>query len=291
MNTLPLLVGLSGGETSAYMSYLLNKKWKDTGREVVYCFANTGREREKTLVFVDRISKEWGIDIVWIEAVVNPEKRKGTGFRIVDFETADRSGQPFEQVIKKFGIPNKVFPHCSRELKTRPMTKFAKSLGWEKYETAIGIRYDEQRRVKDMKKSIKDGKSYPLILDFPSDKSMVKNFWAKQPFQLGLKSYQGNCDLCWKKSLRKLLTIITEGPEVVNWWNEMELKYSDLVTTDSGGIPPFYFFREHRRATDLVELSKEKFSKWVDQTSLQQIMFFDPELDVTDGCEEECSAF
>jgi hypothetical protein len=171
------------------------------------------------------------------------------------------------------------------------MTKFAKSLGWEKYETAIGIRYDEQRRVKDMKKSIKDGKSYPLILDFPSDKSMVKNFWAKQPFQLGLKSYQGNCDLCWKKSLRKLLTIITEGPEVVNWWNEMELKYSDLVTTDSGGIPPFYFFREHRRATDLVELSKEKFSKWVDQTSLQQIMFFDPELDVTDGCEEECSAF
>ena len=68
-----LLVSFSGGETSAYLAkWLLDNK--SEVYNLIFDFANTGDEEEETLFFIDKCSKEWSINIVWVEAVVHTMK-------------------------------------------------------------------------------------------------------------------------------------------------------------------------------------------------------------------------
>src|SRR5690606_27296656 len=98
-------------------------------------------------------------------------------------------------------------------------------LAWRDYYTAIGIRTDEIDRVSTNRK--KEKLIYPLIEMHPTSKSDVNRFWLGMPFDLEIKSYEGNCATCWKKSLRKLLTIAKHHPERFEWDIEMERKYED----------------------------------------------------------------
>lgn len=111
-----LLVSFSGGKTSAYMARRLQLEL--AGHFIlIFVFANTGQEREETLVFVDQCDREYGFGVVWVEAVIDPQPGNGTRHKVVNFHTAARDGEPFEEMIKKYGIPNKSYPHCTRELK------------------------------------------------------------------------------------------------------------------------------------------------------------------------------
>src|SRR5882672_246036 len=160
-----LLVSFSGGRTSAFMA----KRLKDFYAhifEMIFVIANTGQEHEKSLIFADRCDREWGLGLVWVEAVVHHGEKIGCTHRIVTFETASRNGEPFEQVIKKYGIPNKAYPHCMRELKLNPMHSYMESIGWRDASTAIGIRADERRRIS--KDADKYGIAYPMINLFPT---------------------------------------------------------------------------------------------------------------------------
>src|SRR5215469_3622218 len=64
----PLLIGMSGGQTSAYQLrlFLDHLGGQITGRRKVI-FANTGDEDERTLKFVERVALEWNVDIAWLE--------------------------------------------------------------------------------------------------------------------------------------------------------------------------------------------------------------------------------
>lgn len=295
MKELPLLISFSGGKTSAFMTFYLINKYPC--REKIIVFANTGKEREETLEFVNACDKAWGLDVVWLEGVINPQHRSGTIAKVVSFETASRNGEPFEAVIKKYGIPNKANPHCSRELKAQTIYSYASHL-WGKggYETAIGIRADETKRINWERAKAKKY-TYPLATEYRVDKQYINRFWDSQPFTLNLKSYQGNCDLCYKKSNRNLLTLITESPESLIWWAEMERKYKNFIPEsrqhNENLAPPFHFFRENQSASDLLELSQFPFEKAKDThdtDKLQLLMFSDPELDFTDGC-QSCEVF
>ena len=102
-----LFVSFSGGETSGYMCwYLKNQRQNDF--EMIFVFANTGEENEETLKFVDQCDKEFDLNLVWIEAVFNPEFGIGTNYKIVNYKTASRNGEPFKDGISKLGIPNKI---------------------------------------------------------------------------------------------------------------------------------------------------------------------------------------
>lgn len=138
-----LAVGVSGGRTSAFMALAIRnyKKYTDA-YEMFFYFCNTGEEEEETLIFVKNITDIWGIPVVWLEPVFH-EYGIATTHKIIDFYTAKREGEPFDEMLTKYPIPNKSAPNCTRELKERVRESYMRSLGYEGYFTALGIRADE----------------------------------------------------------------------------------------------------------------------------------------------------
>jgi hypothetical protein len=258
-----LLVSFSGGETSAFMAQWLNNHYEEFGYEnIVFVFANTGLENEQTLEFVERCDKHFKLNAQWIEADVIHEYRKGTRYYRTDFENASRKGEPFEQMIKKYGIPNQANPQCTRELKGAPIASFGKDwFNGEKYHTAIGIRSDEADRINP--KSKDKGFIYPLINRkmIPATKPMINFYWRSMPFRLELKGYQGNCATCWKKSDKKLFQIAKENPRAFDFMAKMERKYGNFFPpqrvqkwiAEGKQIPnEITFFRDNRSAADIL---------------------------------------
>ena len=266
-----LFVSFSGGKTSAYMA----RRLRDTHKgPLVFGFANTGCEDERTLVFADKCDREWGLDLVWLEALVHPTPRVGTTHKIVNFETAARNGEPFESVIKKYGIPNQKFPHCTRELKERPIRSYLKSLGWDQVLMAIGIRADEPTRIREGAAE-KFRMIYPLASMFPTTKAEINDWWEEQPFQLGMMEHEGNCTWCWKKSFLKLHRIANEHPERFAFPLRMETTY----WRDRKGNKQV-FFRGSRSALDIMA-----------QAKLTGLVVLPERPDENSGCSESCEAF
>lgn len=251
----------SGGRTSAFLAKYIkeNPKYEN----VIFVFLNTGKEREETLIFADRCDKEFGLNLIWLEARVNSGSGNGTTYNMVDFKTASRNGEPFEAMLEKYPLPNNMASNCTRELKQRPIDSYLRdNFKDKKIIRVIGIRADEAHR-----KSIhaeKERVIYPLCDEIKVDSKFIRDWWGRQPFDLGLKDYEGNCDLCFKKSLKKRMTIVKENPKVAEWWDRMEKKYS------SEKIPRFDL-RTNTSVEEIVELSKTKFNKAVDQHELSKL--------------------
>lgn len=275
-----LLVSFSGGQTSGYMAKVIKEAYEDRYDEVIYVFGNTGEEDERCLRFVDRCDREFALGVVWVEAVVHHGSRKGTEHRVVTFDTASRHGEPYEAHIQKYGIPNMAFPHCTRELKYRPIHSYAASLGWTDYETAIGIRTDERRRVS--KGATADKIVYPLLDWFPSDKQDVNSFWEDQSFSLGMQEHEGNCRWCWKKSDAKLLRLMTENPAIFDFPERMERTYPRVGAEflKDPAARNRTFFRGNRGVEDLRRLHAEVGSR---------IIPINPDDDA--GCSESCEVY
>lgn len=280
-----LHIAFSGGRTSAYMTKILLDRWKDNYDNIVVVFANTGQENEQTLEFVSDCDDNFGFNTVWVEAEVNLSMGKGTAHRIVNFETASRDGRPFEDVIKKYGIPNQTWQICSRELKEVTVRSYIRSLGWKRkdYVSAIGIRSDEVHRVSA--NMVKQRVIYPLVEDFPCNKQYVINWWRKQTFDLNLREHQGNCKWCWKKSKRKLLTLAKETPEIFDFPMRMEKEYGHVGHEKE----PRVFFRGRESAKDILEQSKNHFTPWT-ETAMTDDMFVEL-IDEPGGCSESCEPF
>lgn len=262
----------SSGRTSAALAKYIksNSKYKN----VIYVILNTGKEREESLVFADRCDKEFGLNLIWLEAVINEGKGNGTGYKIVSFETASRNGEPFESMLVKYYLPNNAAGmNCTRELKQRPIDAYLRDnyKGLD-IKRIIGIRADESHR-----KSIhaeKEGFIYPFCDEVPIDSKNIRKFWSEMPFDLELKDYEGNCDLCFKKSLKKRLTIINENPKIADWWKKMEEKHGSEES-------PRFDMRTNLTISRQIELSKNPFRKAIDlhELSQQQTDLFEIETD------------
>lgn len=297
-----LLVGFSGGATSGFMAQWLLKH-KSEEYEIIFVFANTGQEDEETLLFVDKCDKYFGLNVVWVEAIINPIMGKGTRAKIVNFNTAyraelDNGVDPFEAHIAKYGIPNMENLACTRELKTNTIKAYARSIGWKRnsYETAIGIRTDEIDRISERKDL--DRIIYPLVSMQPMSKPMVNFYWKNMPFRLNLEGWEGNCSVCHKKSLRKLLTMAKRKPWKFNWIIKMQNKYGLFIPAthahNSKIQTPVRFFRKHLSAEDILEMSKQPFEEATDDSTVsenRQLDMFGLELDTSNGCSESCEAF
>ena len=288
-----LCVAFSGGETSGYMAQYL-KNHKQDEYEMVFIFANTGQENEETLKFVDQCDKEFNLNVIWLEAKINPKLGKGTRWNIVTYETASRNGEPFEDGIKKLGLPNMNNNWCTRDLKLVPIQRYVSmELGWKNYWTAIGIRNDEIDRVSATR--LEQKLYYPLVEDLPMSKPKINFWWSQQKFRLKLKGYEGNCKWCWKKSDNKLMTIAIERPEYFDFARKVEKLYEDFVPESKKNslTKPVRMFRKYKSVNDIFKNSKMKFKKQKDDSDIYnwQISIFDKELNTSNGCDESCEIF
>lgn len=271
-----ILISFSGGRTSGYMTHrLLRSLPKNVEARVV--FANTGQEDERTLEFVHNCEVVFGWDITWVEAKVHHGERKGTSHKVVDFASASRKGEPFEEVIKKYGLPNQSMPHCTRELKLQPIKSLCREWGWKKgdYLSAVGIRADEIDRMSAYAE--KEFLTYPLI-KWGVKKPDVLEWWRKQNFDLELPEHRGNCTWCWKKSFKKLVQVHREDPSIFDFPLRMEKQhgYTGALAKKSGNRQTM--FRGNRSAKDVIQMSDSG-----------HVGFEDPNF--TEECAESCEVF
>ena len=284
-----LFVSFSGGRTSAYMSWWL-KKHMSHKYNLIFLFANTGLEHENTLIFVNECDKRWGLNVVWLEAVIDQEYRKGTRHKIVCFKTASRKGEPFADGCRKYGLPNREFKWCTRDLKIHPINSYKRSLGYKsEHLKALGIRVDEIDRM-----STKPNIIYPLITMNPSTKPKILNWFKEQDFDLNLPEHLGNCVTCHKKSNRKLYTIAKHHPEVFDFLLEMESKYTFSgapdINHETGEVRPRRIFRGYRTTSDIIASSKQPFKEFFEYDLPEQLgLDIDP-LDIEDNCGSSCEA-
>lgn len=261
----PSVISFSGGRTSAYMLRQILDAHGGTLPEwikVIYC--NTGKERPETLTFVERVSIEWNVPVVWLEYrrwtdypgdsatrwACRPRKTATvrTGLEVVNYATASRNGEPFIMAIEhKRILPNVAIRYCTQWLKIKTNWRYCRNLlGWKEYANAIGLRADEPKRVAKLKPDPKSttGESpiAPLspagvtrgdVMDFWQDMrgGMDLEAWLALPppsrpgWDLALRPHEGNCDLCFLKGQGKLLAIMQQNPELVAWWIEQEQRF------------------------------------------------------------------
>ena len=163
----------SGGRTSMFLAKYIkeNANYKNK----LFVFLNTGKEREETLIFVDKCDKEWQLNVIWLEANIKSEKGKGTTYKIVDFKTASRNGEPFEEMLSKYPMPNNMASNCTRELKQRPIEAYIRD-NCKEYGVyrIVGIRADESHR-----KSVhaeKEKLIYPLCDEIKVDSKFIRDW-------------------------------------------------------------------------------------------------------------------
>jgi hypothetical protein len=153
-----IVLSVSGGQTSMMMAGLL--KAQLPFHNIVCIFANTGCENDETLDFIHQCDKAFGLNVIWIEAVTNPEHGKGVTHRLTDYENAYRARQykeldhPFHAHIRKNGIPNMSRPQCSDRLKEAAIEHYKKIHNLKGAPHSLGMRADEPLRV--MPKSIRN---------------------------------------------------------------------------------------------------------------------------------------
>jgi 3'-phosphoadenosine 5'-phosphosulfate sulfotransferase (PAPS reductase)/FAD synthetase len=235
----PTCISFSGGRTSAYMLYkVLEAHHMSLPDEAIVCFANTGKEDEATLRFVQDCGEHWGVPVQWVEYTPDAPY-----FKFVDFDSASRDGQPFAQLIsKKNYLPNPVARFCSQELKGLAIERCLKAQGIDA-DVMIGVRLDEPSRIPKLRAR---GLLLPLV-SADVTQAIVQEFWKAQNFDLGLAfrggvTPLGNCDLCFLKGPQQILGLVKDNPERAVWWAQQEKAIGATFRSDRSSYSQLHKF-------------------------------------------------
>jgi len=272
-----LLVSVSNGRSSAYMAHLL-KEQKSDEYEMMFVNANASREHEESFRFMRAVDRHLGLGIVYVEAVVHHRERKASTAAVVGENSINMDGAIYEEVIKKYGLPNQTFPHCTRELKLNPIHDYAEKHWGLDYWTALGIRADEPDRLSPTAKQQK--LIYPLAHMFDVDKVDVLRFFSQFDWDLKIEEYSGNCVDCFKKSDKKLNAAYHKDPEFFLWRAKMEDLYGHIKPPNDKTVGPRKTFRGHRSAREMIAL--------FEHLGPPPPQLFDAE--ASGGCAEACAA-
>ena len=225
----PALISFSGGRTSAYMlRMILDAHGGTLPDDVHVCFANTGKEREETLRFVHECATRWNVRVRWLEwRPAGRGSKAQDRFAEVGYNSADRGGRWFAELIRrKQFLPNSQMRYCTTKLKVETLKWFMVSLGYDRWVNPVGLRADEMHRVfKQIERNHSGKERFTAVMPLANARVRVGDvnaFWAAQPFDLGLKSYEGNCDLCFLKGRNKRIEIVRERPDLAEWWARQE---------------------------------------------------------------------
>ena len=259
------VVNVSGGRTSAFMLRMLLDQHHGLPDNMIVAFMNTGKERNETLDFIHQIETRWNVPIVWLEYTHKPNAKGVLGdpkntYKIVDYATASRNGEPFEQLIKaRKYLPNAVHRICTSELKVGTLNRYmfyAHGINKNKFINFVGIRKDEPKRVIRIIKQ-----DCNILLPLHEAKivlSDITKYWQKSDFDLPFPyntTLYTNCDLCFMKGKTKLTEIIRNEPERAEWWNHMEEFVIDHRDTKTGKLNAR--FHKSHAIKHLIDLSKQ----------------------------------
>jgi 3'-phosphoadenosine 5'-phosphosulfate sulfotransferase (PAPS reductase)/FAD synthetase len=283
-----IFCSVSAGYSSVMMAIKIKEWFPD--HNIVCAMANTSKERPESLDFMHKCDQYFGLDLSWIEAEFH-ENGRGPSYHVVNYANLKRDGEIFESGIKKLGIPFKDNKWCNRDMKLDPLKKYADDIfGKGNYSIAVGIRADEIDRVRKDYKT--NNVFYPLIDNQITTKERNK-FWNNQPIQIDIPAFKGNCDLCFQKSNRKLMTILEEEPEKGEWWSRMIEKYGTTPKPtspsynellESNGYMSFY--RGYNTIEDLVKMAEQPFTRATDEYVYESDLF-----DLEGACGSGCSVF
>lgn len=219
------VISISGGRSSAMMLKIMQDNGQIEENDLVV-FANTGRESEATLRFVQECGERWGIDVVWLEY-----RNAAPKYEVVNFETASRKDnpRPFDELLcsRKY-LPNPTQRICTAELKIKTIKRYIRHRLKHKglIDTYIGLRYDERPRVARKKAQNATGKEaeyyHMPLYDMRITVQERNAFWAAQPFDLEISSHSDNCDFCFMKGKWQIVRDIRKDPAAVEWWIQKE---------------------------------------------------------------------
>lgn len=214
------------------------------GCHVVFC--NTGLEHPGTLRFVHEVELNWGVPVVWLEY------RRPRAFVVVDYDSASRKGEPFEELIaKKSALPNGRMRFCTQELKIFTIKRYAEEhLGLTEWQEVIGLRYDEPRRVARLDQWHGSRDVVAPMFHAKHDKQHVIDYWKVSPFDLDIPAYAGNCVGCFLKGAALTRHIAEQDPSTLEWWakaeelsgsvfNNHRPTYRDIIKAAGGQLPMF----------------------------------------------------
>lgn len=216
--SIPQIVSFSGGRTSAYLVHLMEQR-RLAGEDVHYVYMDTGAEHKGTYEFIRKVAREWSINLICLRVKVNPELGKANSYSIVSLDDIGPDLQPWKDVCEKYGTPYVHGAFCTRTMKMEVFERYCRET-FGQYHTWIGIRADEQRRLKE-----REGVSYLAdISDF--EKQDVLDWWKGQLFDLGIPEHLGNCVFCIKKSVNKIALAARDEPVLA-------AEFWDLITDPS----------------------------------------------------------
>lgn len=256
------VISFSGGRTSAYLVHLFK-----SDPDAHFVFMDTGAEHPATYQFIKDIVNHWGIDLVCLRTVVNPEMGKGCGYQVVKIDDLKQDLKPWEEMLSKYGAPAYDLPYCTARMKTEPFEKYCNdTFGKNQFERWIGIRFDEPKRlpIEVLKKlnlpiharatHQKSGFRYLAeICDL--EKDQILDWWELQPFDLAITEHLGNCVFCIKKHLNKVALAAKDEPEMAAKW----IGLTEGPTVRTGGRKHNHkrMYRERLHMSDAVEAFKD----------------------------------
>jgi len=99
----PAVISFSGGRSSGFMlRNIIDAHGGTLPDDIKVIFANTGLEHHETYEFIHRIEEAW-CEVVWLEYTLNGENKHS--FKVVDYESASRAGEPFDKMLYKQKTP------------------------------------------------------------------------------------------------------------------------------------------------------------------------------------------
>ena len=214
------VVSFSGGRTSAYLCHLMIEKF---GRENVdFIYMDTGAEHPKTYEFIRKVDEYFGLNLVCLRTVFSDELGTANSYEIISVNDINQDLAPWVNMLKKYGTPyNPGGAFCTDRMKLVPFTKYCNdTYGRGNYETWLGIRADEPKRIKP-----KAGYDYmATISDF--EKEDVLKWWSSMPFNLEIEEHLGNCVFCIKKGVNKIALAARDE-------SEQARAFVDVITSDN----------------------------------------------------------
>ena len=225
------VVSDSGGRSSKFLAkFMLDKYGKDN---VDFVFMDTGEEHEETYKFIRSCNKAFGLDLTCLRGDFSLPIGAGVGYRVVSIDDIKPDSKPFEEMMAKYGVPYIGGMFCTDRMKLKPYKKYCdKTYGKNNYETWLGVRYDEPKRlVGDNKnkelsayKQLKiDGLNDDCIsLLYVNAREDIKELDRWQISDLSKALLVKRIDYLNKENLHYLAEICEhEKEDILSFWSEM----------------------------------------------------------------------